>query len=330
MLYLRDSDIRNLAEPGKVLEWMKLLFAELGKGAVILPDRTVIDVGKGKGSILSMPAFIPGVNAAGIKVVSVFPGNRHKNLPSINAHLFLIDPETGKTIAVMEATSLTALRTAAVSALAADLLARKSASRLGIFGAGVQAEYHLRSLHQVRPLKEVRVYDSDYSKSKDFAERMKKALPARCPIHAVKDESDAVKGSDLLLTATTSSEPVFSGSDVQAGTHITAIGSFKPGVRELDDETIERSVIVVDSKGPALAEAGDLIIPIRNGRIKEDHVKADLGELVTGTKDGRTNEEEITLFKSVGLAAEDVVAAKKIFEMAAGRRMGVSIAGGSG
>jgi ornithine cyclodeaminase/alanine dehydrogenase-like protein (mu-crystallin family) len=219
---------------------------------------------------------------------------------------------------------LTAMRTAAVCGVATKYLARKDSEVLGLFGAGVEGRTQVLAIHEVRPLRRVNVFDLAPGKAASFAEEM--SVATGIEIVAVDDPKAAVTGCDVVSTTTSSTIPVFEGGWLEEGTHVNAIGSHSPDVRELDSDTIARSRVVVDSKKAVLAEAGDLIVPIKEGRFSEDHISAELGELITGEKKGRSSNAEITLFKSVGLALQDSAAAAKAYELAKKRGIGIEVA----
>jgi ornithine cyclodeaminase len=241
----------------------------------------------------------------GVKVVSVFAGNRALGLPTIHALVLMVDPATGVPRAVLDGTWLTALRTGAASGVATRHLARRDARVLTVFGAGVQARSQIEAVRCVRSVEEVRVVDRDG----ESAARLVGELGDVRAV-AVPDPRDALAGADIVVTATTSPTPVFRGRDVEPGTHVNAIGAYTPETREVDGDLVLRSTVVVDDRGSALAEAGDLLIPLADGVIDTGHIRAELGDLVLGRHPGRTRPDEITFFKSVGNAVQDVAVAQ--------------------
>jgi ornithine cyclodeaminase len=262
----------------------------------------------------------------GIKVVSVFPGNpSHNGRSTISATILLNDPQTGEILAVMDGAYITALRTGAVSALATDLLARKNAHRLVVFGAGVQARSQIDALRIVRPITDVRIFDPDPSRAIRLVEELRNEDDGACEFAVAASPEAAIRDADIVVTATTSRTPVFAGRLLKEGVHINAIGSFKPEHREVDDDAISRSRLFVDSFAEALSEAGDLIIPLSTGIISKDAIEASLGDLVLGTRNARQEDNEITFFKSVGLAVEDIVVAAHIFEKARTASAGIVV-----
>jgi ornithine cyclodeaminase len=271
--------------------------------------RSHVEVKQHDGVTLFMPALLHESGDMAVKIASVFPNNIERGQPTINALVVAIDSETGIPIAVMEGASLTAIRTGAASGAATDLLAREDATVLAIFGSGVQARTQLEAVCTVRNIHEVRVYSLDEPGAHAFIEDMSGLGPIPKNIRVVHSPTDAISKADIICTATTSSTPVFEGKDLEPGTHINAVGSFTPEMQELDIETVKKSLVVVDSREAALIEAGDLIIPIERGEIKPEWIYAEIGELVRSLKPGRTDPNQITLFKSVGIAVQDAISA---------------------
>ena len=287
----------------------KLAFGQLSAGRASVPLRARIDVDGRDGMSLFMPALLPDTGELAIKVVSVFPKNTQRELPTIHALVVALDPETGRPIALIEGGTLTAIRTGAGSGAATDLLARPNAKRVAILGAGVQARTQLEAVCTVRDIESVCIFSLEPKMSQLFLAEVAAADWAPTSIDVALTASGAIEGADVICAATTSSTPVFKGSALKPGVHINAIGSFLPTMQEIDSDTVERSLLFVDSREAALAETGDLIIPIQESRISEDHVQAELGEIVNGVHPGRTDEDQITLYKSVGNAVQDAAAA---------------------
>ena len=265
----------------------------------------------GDATLLLMPAA--GEGGVGVKLVTVNPANPARALPLIHAIYVLFAPGTLEPVVLIDGGALTALRTAAVSGLATRHLARRDAHRLVLFGAGVQATAHLEAMLAVRPVDEVRVV----GRSRENIQRLVELARSR-GLRAQAAGPESVADADLVCTCTTSPEPVFDGSTLPAGAHVNAVGSFQHHTRELDDEAVRRSRLVVETREAALAEAGDLLIPIRAGTLRESAIVADLSEVVRGAVLVRRKEEDITVFKSVGLALEDLAVASA----AAGRLLG--------
>lgn len=256
-----------------------------------------------------MPALLEDGQELAVKVVSVFPENAARRLPTIHAVVTVVDPETGRPMALIEGASLTAVRTGAASGAATQALARPEASRLGIFGSGVQARTQFEAVCAVRPIRAAWVYSPNRVHAEKFAKEMSGGPSFAGRVAVADAPAEMVRQADLLCTATTSPVPVFDGADLQPGTHINAVGSFTPQMQEVDLETIRRSLVVVDSFEAALAEAGDLIVPLERGEIDKDHLHAELGQVLNGDRPGRAVAGQITYFKSVGLAVQDAAAA---------------------
>ncbi len=317
LLLLSAEEVRKALPMAEAIEIVKGAFAQLSTGKANVPLRTQLPVEKHEGVTLFMPAYLSESDALGAKVVSVFPRNLEKGLPTIFAVVIVVDSETGCPVALMDGTYLTALRTGAASGAATDLLARKDAKVAAIFGAGVQARTQLLAVCTVRKIEKVWVYDIVRERAEAYAAEMKGFAPIPSDIKVASTPKEAVQEADVICTATTSSTPVFNGEDLKPGVHINAIGSFTPKMQEVDEVTIRRAnKIVVDSRSACLAEAGDLIIPISKGVISEKDIYAELGEIAAGLKPGREKDDEITYFKSVGNAVQDVSVAKRVLEKA--------------
>lgn len=289
---------------------MKTAFAQLSAGRADVPLRSRIEVPDRQGVSLFMPAYLPQSGDLAVKVASVFPKNANKNEPVIYATVLVLDTDTGRPLAFMEGSSLTAIRTGAGSGAATDLLARAEAEIAAIIGSGVQARTQLEAVCTVRPIRQVRVYSPTPGHASRFAQEMAGRGSIPDTIEAVADADTAVRDADVVCAATTSSTPVFSGKALKPGAHVNGVGSFTPQMQEVDVETIRRALVVVDSRAAVLAEAGDLLVPLQNGEIEESHIHAELGEIVNGTRPGRTDPQQVTYFKSVGVAVQDASAAR--------------------
>ena len=325
VLVLTRKDVESVLTMKDTLVAVEGAFRELAEGTANLPLRPTIQLKKHNGLITFMPAYLGGMDSLGVKVVSVFPDNPTKyNCSTILGTVLLNNPKTGGLQAIMDGAWITAMRTGAVSGVAAKYLAREDAATVGIFGAGVQAKTQLLAVNEVRKLKEIKVYDVILENLRKFTEEMTELLGVK--VVPQKNSADAVKGSDIVITATTSKAPVFDGQLLKEGTHVSGIGSHHgPGIKELDEVTIKRAKLVVDQREAALKEAGDIIDPIAKGVITPDHIYAELGELVIGKKKGRTSNNEITVFKSVGLAVQDMSTAVKVYELAQKKGIGKTI-----
>src|SRR5215510_7004718 len=298
MLFLSEAQIRSTANTDEVIRSIRDAFSRDFHATLEMPVRTQLDLGDT--ILLLMPCHDHKLQAAGVKLVTVNPRT------GVNATYALLDPGTGKTLAVLEANYLTDLRTAATSAVATDLLARLDAQTLGVFGAGRQAIAHLAVLPHVRRFTRFLVCGSTRSDLKTFCQKMREDHSIQ--VEPVNAETCA-RESDVLCTCTTSHEALFAGRLLRPGTHLNLVGAFQTHTREVDDETVKRARVIVDTYEGALAGAGDLLIPMRNGTISRPHIVADLHELASGKKQGRKSAEDITLFKSVGCALEDLVTA---------------------
>ena len=312
-LLLNRAELERLLDAQSVIEVLERAFADYSAGKVQMPVRTAIRVTDPPGVLLLMPCAMTDSRVMGTKLVSVYPQNPARGLPTIGALYVLSDYETGFPLAVMDAAYITGLRTAAASAVATRYLAREDARTLGIFGTGVQAEFHALAIPAVRQIERILVWGTSQEKARQFAERMQNHSKAQIQ----QGESlEAVAAADIVVTGTTATEPLFHGRLIRPGAHLNGVGSHAPTARELDAEIVARSRVVVDTYEAAFAEAGDLLLAIDEGRITRDQVVAELGEVVLGRKPGRELRDDITLFKSCGVAFEDAVTASLALERA--------------
>lgn len=314
-LFLSKSQVSSLLSVRESIDAVEEAFREFALGTASMPQRVSLQMPEDGGWLGVMPAFLANAGSLATKIVTVYHHNltRH-SIPNVLATIVLNDVETGRVEAVMDGSEITAMRTGAVSGVATKYLARNNAGRLGLFGAGVQARRQLQAIREVREIESVFVYDINRDQAKNLALEASAEGDAKV---SVADSPDAVvENSDIIVTATTSSTPVFNGRLLRPGTHICAIGAFTPSTREVDSEAVSTSKIVVDSIDAALAEAGDILIPLKEGVIQRGDIWAELGEVVTGRKGGRTSEGERTLFKSVGLGIQDASVAKLVFKKA--------------
>jgi ornithine cyclodeaminase len=310
---LTGKDIRQVVTMAQAISSVKEAFLQLSTGKSILPLRTQVPVEGRDGVILFMSAYLSTSDALGAKIVSVFPRNVKQNLPTIHALVVLVNPETGEPAAVMDGTHLTALRTGAASGVATDLLARNEASVVAIIGAGIQGRTQLEAVCTVRAIKKAWIYDRLPEAAMAYAKEMKDCGdPIPTDISVADSAAQAVREADILCTATTSSEPVFEDGDLKPGVHINGIGSFTPEMQEIPSQTVVRSKVIVDSRSASMAEAGDLIIPLKEGLINEEHIHGEIGEIAVGKIAARESEDEIIFFKSVGLAVQDVAVGELI------------------
>jgi ornithine cyclodeaminase len=315
MLVLTRNDVRQLVPMPDAIELMKLAFQELSAGRAESPLRSVVPVADGSVTLL-MPAYVPAAKALGFKVVSVFEGNRDKELPTISAMVCLLDESTGAPTAIMNGAYLTALRTGAVSGAATELLARDDARNLVVIGAGAQGVTQAAAVAAVRPIEKITVVDLSEESLERYRRHIAEDWPDLVDRLEVTSDSSVVAQADVICTATTSRKPVFSDGDVKPGTHINAIGAFTPEMQELPEETVARATIVVDQVEAVLEEAGDFIIPIGKGTLDRNRIQRELGQIVAEEAPGRSTLDEITLFKSVGNAVQDVTVARRAVERA--------------
>jgi len=310
---LTREEVAKAVKMAEAIETVKKAFIQLSSGKVEMPLRTQVPVEKQKGVTLFMPAYLADSDAMGAKIVSVFPNNQKRNLPTVHAVVIVVDAETGRPTAVMDGTYLTALRTGAASGVATDILSRKDARVAAIFGAGTQSRTQLEAICTVRSIKKVWVYDAVPRIASAYVEEMKKhGSPIPQDIFVSESPKQAVSEADIICAATTSFQPVFNDSDLKPGVHINGVGSYTPEMQEIPAPTVVQSKVIVDSRQAALAEAGDLIIPIEGGLISDKHIHGEIGELAAGKISGRESEEETTFFKSVGLAVQDVSVAELV------------------
>lgn len=316
MLLISREDILKVFTMRDAIEADKKAFVSHYKGMSDVPLRTNFSLKDGQS--LFMSAYAKDINACGVKIVSVYPENSNKGLPAVPATMVLLDGETGLVSAIIEGTTLTQMRTGAIAGAATELLSREDSTVGALFGTGGQAASQLEALLTVRPLKEVRVFDIDIDRSQAFVDAQK-ALSERfnAKIRVAKSPDEAVEDADVITAVTTSRHPVFDGKKIKEGAHVNGVGAYTPEMQELDSALIERAdKIFVDNKEAVLAEAGDFIIPTREGKFSEDRIHGELGALIENDVKGRESNSEITLFKTVGFATLDVVAAYTIYQRA--------------
>ena len=291
---------------------MKNAYASLSDGSAVVPLRTRLPIPARDAISLFMPAYMKSGadEALAVKVVSLYPTNPARGLAFIQAAVLVFDPETGRAIALLEGSTLTAMRTGAGSGAAIDLLARKDSKVVAIFGAGPQGKTQLEAACSARQIQMAFIYDPTRAKSEAFVTELAGQGSIPNDIRIADSPKEALENADVICTATGSMQPVFDDKDVKPGTHISAIGAYTPEMQELPIETVARSRIVVDSRATVMDEAGDIVKAIKAGLITQDSIHAEVGELVLGRKSGRQSDNEITFFKSVGNAVQDAVAAQ--------------------
>jgi ornithine cyclodeaminase len=317
---LTESDVRTVLTLPDLIEAMQAALIAFSAHRVQQPLRTVVEFGKEKSFFGVMPAFLPDAPALGTKLVTVVGTNPAVGLPSHLATIVLLDPATGALVALIDGRFVTEARTAAVSAVSTRLLARPEAGRLAIIGSGVQARSHLEAIACVRLLKEVKVWSPSADRRHRFVDEMRAHCSAR--LEAADSPHDAVANADIVVLATSARRPVVHSDWIKDGAHICAVGACRPDQREMDGALVARARLVVDSREGALAEAGDIVLAIEEHRFGPEHIVGELGELLTGTVEGRGRDTDVTLFKSLGMAVEDVAAAHLAFVRAKARGLG--------
>jgi ornithine cyclodeaminase/alanine dehydrogenase-like protein (mu-crystallin family) len=312
MLILTADDVRKALPMNEAIQAIKEAYASLSSGMAVVPLRTRLPIPNSEALSLFMPAFVSSQagNALAIKVVSLFPTNPQRGLAYIQAAVLVFDVQTGRAMALLEGSSLTAIRTGAAGGAAIDLLSRADSKVAAIFGAGAQGRTQLEAACTARKIETAFIFDADVGKAISFAEEMRGKDLITKDIRVASNAKEAIENADIICTATTATKPVFDNKDLKAGTHISAVGSYTAEMQEVPAETIRRAKVVVDSRSASLEEAGDLIQPIRAGLFDESHIYAELGEIVLGQKVGRQSQDEITYFKSVGIAVQDAMAAQ--------------------
>jgi alanine dehydrogenase len=322
VLVLTRAEVEGLLDLDLLREAVASALADLSAGRVSMPTRIAALVADRDGLLAAMPAYLPSAGALTTKLVSLFPHNVDR--PTHQAVIVAFDPATGTPAALLDGEAITAARTAAASAVAVDLLARKDARILTIIGTGVQAQAHLRAVPRVRGFGEIRIAGRDPKKTEALALMVAGGGATKTFVHV----ADAVRGADVICACTHSPDPVVRREWLADGAHVGSVGYNTAG-REVDEDTVADALVVVESRAAALAPppsgSNDLGWPIRDGRITRDHVHAELGEIVAGTRTGRTDPRQITLYKSVGVAAEDAAAAALVLRLARERGVGREI-----
>ena len=291
---------------------MEKMFRSLAMGEAAQPLRSLMWLPGKKGLLGIMPGYDTSIGIMGIKLISVFHGNRDKGYPSHQGVVILFDANNGQPLMIFDASEITALRTAAVSALATKLLSRQDAEVLSIVGSGEEAERHIESILLVRKIRQI----NTWSRNEKNATRLASKVSERhnIPVVVSKNAKEAVKDADIICTVTSSPEPVVLGNWISRGAHINAVGSSTPVARELDTNAVLKSKLYTDCYESILNEAGDFLIPKKEGAVTDSHICGDLGELLLGTKRGREDNDEITLFKSLGIASEDISSCWHIYQ----------------
>ena len=325
--WLSAADVGRCVSMPEVIGAVREAFKALSAGEAVAPVRTAL--GLPEGTTLAMPASLPAAGATAVKLVSVYPGNAGRGLPTVLGVVAVLDAATGEPIALMEGAHLTGLRTGAASGVATDLLARADSSVLGLLGTGYQARFQAEAIAAVRPLEEVRVYGRDPDRRVRFAGELQAHLRGRGHgvwVCAVDGPSGAVRGADVVCAATSSRVPVFEDGDVGPGAHVNGVGSYTLEMREVPEGLVRRARVVVDSRQAAEAEAGDLLPGMEGGQLRWEDLP-EIGEVLLGRREGRRAPDEATFFKSVGLAVQDVAAAGLVVRRARELGLGQLLAG---
>ena len=312
--------VSELLPMDEAIEVMRGALTLLAEGDVVMPLRQYMAM-PGDDRVLGvMPSYLGGLQACGVKVIAAFTANFGTEYDTHQGVVLLFDTEHGLLRAIVDATAITAIRTAAVSGLVTDLLARPDAGDLAIIGAGTQAHTHLQAMLAVRPVRRVRVCSLPASSADEFAARESQAHGLA--VEACATAEEAVAGADLICTTTTATEPVVLGAWVSPGAHVNAVGAYTPTTRELDSALVAAARLYADRRESLQSEAGEFLIPKGEGLIGDDHVVGEIGELLQGKVEGRTSPEQITLFKSLGIAIEDLAAAHHVYSKARERDLG--------
>jgi alanine dehydrogenase len=323
MLVLSEKEVQSLAKVEELIPVLERAHIQYSTGKAVMPVRLVVPLPQIEGRITSMPGYLSEDKALGMKVVTFFPNNLKQNLPQILATVMLFSADSGKMIAAMDGNYITAIRTACVSAMATKALANPQSYVLGVLGAGVQARAHIRALTQIRKISEIKIYDIFEASARQLQETLEKEIGVKIDI--VQSAREAVLDADLLVTVTTAKEPIVKADWLKPGMHINAVGSHRPDLREIDGATLASAKIVVDSREAIMAECGDILLAIQEKAITAGSVHAEIGEVLAGKKPGRTSSDEITLYKAVGIAIQDVATAHLVYRKALERNVGTDI-----
>lgn len=313
MRVISKSDISKLINIKDTITCVEDVFVKYTTGETVMPQRSNISIDEHNGNMLFMPAYIKGSEFLGNKIVSIYPDNPSNEKKTIYSVLILNDAKTGEPVALMDGEQITAYRTGAVTGVAAKYLSSKDADTVSIWGAGIQAEQQLEAICAVRDIKRIFVFDINKQNRDQFVEKMKLRLDIE--VVGTDEEDAAVIQSDILITATTSSKPVIKSKKLKPGTFISAVGGSTQQKQEIPEHILKASTIIVDGYSAAMSDAGDIIIPMRKGVITRDDIKGELGEVITG-KVKRKSKDEVILFKSVGLAIQDMIVASHLYTMA--------------
>jgi len=324
MLILNESELRAVLTMRDVIDAVELGFRALARGDAETPERLRLEVPAHSGVVLEMRAYadLDGAGALGTKIVSVFEQNAQRGLGIVQAVYLLLDRETGVPLSLMDGRFITGIRTAATSAVATRLMAVPGSKRLAVFGAGVQAVFHIEAMIEVAEIEQVMIASRSADKARALADRVRAVHGLPCEVVSA---NRAAATGNLICTCTSSPTPLFDGSLLSAGAHINAVGAFTPSTRELDTEAVRRARVIIDTESAAGREAGEILIPISEGAIDAGHVKGTLADVVSGKVAGRESPSEITIFKSCGVAIEDLVTARLAYARASENGVGARV-----
>jgi alanine dehydrogenase len=310
VLFVNEAGVRDLLPMHSCVGLMKDALTALSRGDVVLPLRSKMWLPDRSGLLGLMPGYLGNPKSFGLKVVAVMPGNHGTPYDSHQGVVMLFGVEHGEPLAVIDASAITAIRTAAASGAATDALARADAGDLALIGSGVQARTHLAAMKAVRPLKRVRVWSRSRANADRFAHE--ESAAAGVPIDVGRTAEETVRDADLVCTTTSSKEPVLEGAWLSPGAHVNAVGACFPSTRELDTEAVRRARLYTDCRESCVNEAGDFLIPRKEGAITDAHLVGEVGEVLLGRVPGRRSSDEITIYESLGVAVEDLAAAHAI------------------
>lgn len=322
MLLLSEKQVQSLIDIDELIASLEQAHIQYSTGKAVMPVRLVVPLPQIQGRITSMPGFLNEDKALGMKVVTYFQENPQRGLPAILATMMLFSAETGKMIAAMDGSYITAICTACASAVATKALANRETVVLGILGAGVQARAHIHALSRVRRFTKIKIYSPSGSSAASIKNDLESEISMAIDVAASAE--DAIMHSDIVVTVTTAKEPILKMDWLKPGAHINAVGSHRPDLREIDGATLARAKIVVDSREAIMAECGDILLAIKEKSISPDAIHAEIGEVLAGTKSGRIDADEITLYKSVGIAIQDVATANLVYRKALERGVGTN------
>ncbi len=323
MLIINHSEVRALLPMRDCMEVVAEALSDLARDEGAQPLRSAFLLPNRRGALAWMPGSLAAARPFGVKILSVMENAAEMGLDSHQGGVMIFDPETGRPLALAEAGAITAVRTAAVSALATDCLARGDAETLAILGSGTQARSHIEAMLLVRPITRIQLWSRNSDTARSFAEEQ--SIRHGVAIEVMSDVATAVEGADIVCSTTSAREPILFGEMLGEGLHVNAVGASIPSWRELDTEVVRRSRLFTDRRESLENEAGEYRLALEEGAIGDDHFQAELGEILIGAHPGRTSNEEITLFRSLGLAVEDIAAAQFVYQRATEEGVGTRV-----